>query len=223
MFVETFVSYMNWYLVEWVIFIMEWVFGFQSFRGGRDRPRRGYPSRSDEKGRGGRSSAPPSRHLWVGNLSHTLTERMLSNHFRDFGELESVAFQPGRSYAFINFIDEGAAFAAFEGLQGFILAGNALRIEFTKAVSLVHPCLLRTFCICTVYVLSIICLRLKLISALNITNLKDANQCPFKQCCSEDLSHLIRTLYVLLFGSWLDTTHLIYFPTCHPTKKGASR
>lgn len=122
--------------------------------------------RSEEKGRGGRSSAPPSRHLWVGNLSHTLTERMLSNHFRDFGELESVAFQPGRSYAFINFIDEGAAFAAFEGLQGFILAGNALRIEFTKAVSLVHPCLLRTFCICTVLLLSVICLRLKLISAL---------------------------------------------------------
>ncbi|XP_071736695.1 flowering time control protein FPA [Rutidosis leptorrhynchoides] len=103
-----------------------------SFRGGRDRPRRDYPVRSEERSHG-RSNAPPSRHLWVGNLSHTLTERALSNHFRDFGELESVAFQPGRSYAFINFIDEGAAFAAFEALQGFILAGKALRIEFTKA------------------------------------------------------------------------------------------
>nr|XP_043628223.1 flowering time control protein FPA [Erigeron canadensis] len=120
-----------------------------SFRGGRgrDRPRRDYGSRSEEKsqhhggggvgggggGGRGRGNAPPSRHLWVGNLSHSLTERALSNHFREFGELESVAFQPGRSYAFINFIDEGAAFAAFEALQGFVLAGNALRIEFTKA------------------------------------------------------------------------------------------
>ncbi|KAI7728396.1 hypothetical protein M8C21_014140 [Ambrosia artemisiifolia] len=104
-----------------------------SLRGGRDRPRRDYPSRSEEKNRQGRSSAPPSRHLWVGNLSHSLTERALSNQFREFGELESVAFQPGRSYAFVNFIDDGAAFAAYEALQGFVLAGNALRIEFTKA------------------------------------------------------------------------------------------
>ncbi|KAD6454097.1 hypothetical protein E3N88_08803 [Mikania micrantha] len=104
-----------------------------SSRGGRDRPRRDYPLRSEEKSHHGRSGAPPSRHLWVGNLSHTLTERALSNQFREFGELESVAFQPGRSYAFVNFIDDGAAFAAYEALQGFILAGSALRIEFTKA------------------------------------------------------------------------------------------
>ncbi|KAI3702706.1 hypothetical protein L6452_28456 [Arctium lappa] len=104
-----------------------------SFRGGRDRPRRDFPLRSEDKSHHGRSTAPPSRHLWVGNLSHTLTERALSNHFRQFGELESVAFQPGRSYAFINFIDDSAAFAAIGALQGFILAGNALRIEFTKA------------------------------------------------------------------------------------------
>ncbi|KAK1418130.1 hypothetical protein QVD17_27269 [Tagetes erecta] len=104
-----------------------------SSRGGRERPRRDYPSRSEERSHHGRSNAPPSRHLWVGNLSHTLTERALSNQFREFGELESVAFQPGRSYAFVNFIDDDAAFAAFEALQGFVLAGNALKIEFTKA------------------------------------------------------------------------------------------
>ncbi|KAI3703944.1 hypothetical protein L1987_74141 [Smallanthus sonchifolius] len=104
-----------------------------SSRGGRDRPRRDYPLRSEEKSHHGRSGAPPSRHLWVGNLSHTLTERALSNQFREFGELESVAFQPGRSYAFVNFIDDSASFAAYEALQGFVLAGSALRIEFTKA------------------------------------------------------------------------------------------
>lgn len=123
--------------------------------------------RPEEKSHHGRSTAPPSRHLWVGNLSHTLTERALSNHFRQFGELESVAFSPGRSYAFINFIEESAAFAAFGALQGFILAGNAIRIEFTKAVSLVlvHPCLLHIFCICTLFLFSNTCLIFKLVAS----------------------------------------------------------
>ncbi|KAA8524920.1 hypothetical protein F0562_011442 [Nyssa sinensis] len=101
--------------------------------GGRDRFRRDYPQRSEEKSHHGRSNAPPSRHLWVGNLSHNLAENTLTNHFLQFGELENVAFQPGRSYAFINFKNDEDAFAAIRELQGFVLAGNALRIEFAKA------------------------------------------------------------------------------------------
>uniref|UniRef100_A0A5B7BH29 Putative flowering time control protein FPA n=1 Tax=Davidia involucrata TaxID=16924 RepID=A0A5B7BH29_DAVIN len=102
-------------------------------RGGRDRFRRDYPPRSEEKSHHGRSNAPPSRHLWVGNLSHNIAENTLTNHFLQFGELESVAFQPGRSYAFINFKNEDEAFAAVRALHGFIVAGNPLRIEFAKA------------------------------------------------------------------------------------------
>lgn len=81
------------------------------------------------------SGHPPSRHLWVGNLSHSIQEQELTNHFLQFGELESVAFQPGRSYAFLNFKRDDDAFAAITALQGFPVAGNPLRIEFTKAVS----------------------------------------------------------------------------------------
>lgn len=110
---------------------------WQSGRGGRDRFRKEYPLRSDEKSQHGRNN-PPSRHLWVGNLSHNLDESSLAHHFLQFGELESVAFQPGRSYAFINFKNEGDAFAAIKELQGFSVAGNPLRIEFTKAVSVVN-------------------------------------------------------------------------------------
>ncbi|KAL6135079.1 hypothetical protein ACLB2K_067307 [Fragaria x ananassa] len=84
--------------------------------------------------RGGRGSkAPPSRHLWIGNLSHGITEDDLTRHFLNFGDLESVAFQPGRSYAFINFKTEEDARAAMEALNGFPVAGNPLRVEFTKA------------------------------------------------------------------------------------------
>lgn len=86
-------------------------------------------------GGGGRANTPPSRHLWVGNLSHNIEEADLTDQFLRFGELESVAFQPGRSYAFINFKMEEDAIASMKALQGFPLAGNPLRIEFAKAVS----------------------------------------------------------------------------------------
>ncbi|XP_022771625.1 flowering time control protein FPA-like [Durio zibethinus] len=98
-------------------------------RGGRDRSRRDYPL----SGSSGRSNAPPSRHLWVGNLSHSILEPDLTDHFFQYGELESVAFQPGRSYAFINFKNEEEAISAMKALQGFPVAGNPLRIEFAKA------------------------------------------------------------------------------------------
>ena len=83
----------------------------------------------------GRGRNPPSRHLWVGNLPHGILERELADRFLRFGELESLAFQPGRSYAFVNFNHDEDAFAAIESLQGFPLSGNPLRIEFAKAVS----------------------------------------------------------------------------------------
>ncbi|KAK7306798.1 hypothetical protein VNO77_44756 [Canavalia gladiata] len=113
-----------------------------SRQGGRDRFRRDYPSRyEDSKGigvsgrdnRNSNNNNPPSRHLWVGNLSHNIVEEELAHHFLRFGPLENVAFQPGRSYAFINFKRDEDAIDAMRALQGFPLAGNPLRIEFAKA------------------------------------------------------------------------------------------
>ncbi|KAK8630555.1 hypothetical protein V6N13_079343 [Hibiscus sabdariffa] len=99
-----------------------------SGHGGRDRSRRDHPP----SGSSSRSNAPPSRHLWVGNISHSILEPDLTDHFLQFGELESVAFQPGRSYAFINFMNNEEAISAMRALQGFPVAGNPLRIEFAK-------------------------------------------------------------------------------------------
>ncbi|MED6185444.1 hypothetical protein PIB30_057153 [Stylosanthes scabra] len=110
-----------------------------SSRGGRDRIRRDYPSRNEDKdsggvGRGNSSGKnPPSRHLWVGNLSHNIVEDDLAHHFSKFGPLETIAFQPGRCYAFINFKRDQDAIDAMRALQSFPLAGNTLRIEFAKA------------------------------------------------------------------------------------------
>ncbi|KAM1657545.1 hypothetical protein ACFX1Q_045785 [Malus domestica] len=101
--------------------------------GGRDRfpeSRGGHGLRRlDSKG----GKAPPSRNLWVGNLSHSTVEEDLVNPFLQFGELESVAFHPGRSYAFLKFKREDDAIAAMDSLQDLPVAGNPLRIEFTKA------------------------------------------------------------------------------------------
>ncbi|PON88013.1 Splicing factor-like protein [Trema orientale] len=146
--------------------------------GGRDRFRRDYQPRMEERsithsgsGHGGRfgnsgrtggggggrfhgksnAPVPPSRHLWVGNLAHGLGESELTHHFLRFGDLESVAFQPRRSYAFLNFVREEDAIDAIEALQGFPLAGNPLRIEFAKAVSLVLPNLLFSCFVISLY------------------------------------------------------------------------
>ncbi|KAM1492411.1 hypothetical protein PS1_024703 [Malus domestica] len=58
--------------------------------------------------------APPSRNLWLGDLSHRIMGDGLINPFLQFGELESVVFHAGRSYAFINFKREDEAIAAME-------------------------------------------------------------------------------------------------------------
>ncbi|XP_043689302.1 flowering time control protein FPA [Telopea speciosissima] len=102
-------------------------------RGGKDRFRRDYLPRFEEKGFHGKNTNPPSRCLWVGNLSHHVTEKALSEQFLRFGELDGLAFQPGRSYAFITFRKEEDATLAIRGLQGFVVSGMPLKIEFAKA------------------------------------------------------------------------------------------
>ncbi|XP_020583337.1 flowering time control protein FPA [Phalaenopsis equestris] len=100
---------------------------------GRDRP---YPEFSPRYGererRSGWGVAPPSRKLWVGNLSSHITENILSEQFLRFGDIESIAYLPGRSYAYVNFKKEEDAVLAVRALHGSNIAGMPLRIEFAK-------------------------------------------------------------------------------------------
>ncbi|MQL72335.1 hypothetical protein Taro_004671 [Colocasia esculenta] len=128
--------------------------------GGRERGRGEHPPRVEEKGAGsggggghhhGRPEAPPSRHLWVGNLPPHATQSMLLEHFLRFGDLENIAFLPGRSYAFVNFRKEEDAIYALRTLQGHTFAGMPLKIEFQKGVSCVNlytssVCYMRRIC-----------------------------------------------------------------------------
>ncbi|XP_074583093.1 uncharacterized protein LOC141839280 [Curcuma longa] len=102
-------------------------------RGGRDRTNSDHMPRLEEKGRrSGWDVAPPSRHLWVGNLSRRVSQNNLYEHFLRFGDIDNIAYTPGRSYAFVNYKKEDDAIIAFKGLQGCIVAGSPLRIEFAK-------------------------------------------------------------------------------------------
>uniref|UniRef100_K3ZXL8 RRM domain-containing protein n=1 Tax=Setaria italica TaxID=4555 RepID=K3ZXL8_SETIT len=91
--------------------------------------------------------APPSRHLWVGGLAPGVTASDLSELFLRCGDVEGIARDPGRNFAFVSFRREGDAVAAVRGLQGARLAGAPVRIEFSKGVSVEHS-LFIIICVC---------------------------------------------------------------------------
>lgn len=123
--------------------------------GGRDRSNNEYAPRFEEKERRtGWGVAPPSRHLWVGNLGPHVTQSTLSEHFLRFGEIENITHIPGRNYAFVDYKKEEDAVIALRGLQGFSIAGMPLRIEFAKGVS--HD-ILRPFPNCYALLVSRFC------------------------------------------------------------------
>ncbi|KAI5062058.1 hypothetical protein GOP47_0022597 [Adiantum capillus-veneris] len=74
----------------------------------------------------------PSRHLWVGNVSTSVTEAELAEQFSRFGDIESVTAYPSRNYAFVNFKSVEDGLYAKKGLQATVLGGLAIRIEFAK-------------------------------------------------------------------------------------------
>ncbi|KAJ5167306.1 uncharacterized protein N7482_006087 [Penicillium canariense] len=81
----------------------------------------------------GPSHSAPFHRLYVGNVHFSITENDLQNVFEPFGELEFVQLQKdetGRSkgYAFVQFRDPNQAREALEKMNGFDLAGRAIRV-----------------------------------------------------------------------------------------------
>ncbi|OGE52514.1 hypothetical protein PENARI_c010G10327 [Penicillium arizonense] len=89
-------------------------------------------ARNPEASSGSQHTAPFHR-LYVGNVHFSITESDLQNVFEPFGELEFVQLQKdetGRSkgYAFVQFHDPTQAREALEKMNGFDLAGRAIRV-----------------------------------------------------------------------------------------------
>ncbi|GMH28568.1 hypothetical protein Nepgr_030411 [Nepenthes gracilis] len=76
-------------------------------------------------------SAIPSSNLWVGNLSNDVTD---SDLMAVFGKLDAVdsIMHSSRNYAFIYFKRIEDAIIARDALQGYVIKGNPIRIEFAK-------------------------------------------------------------------------------------------
>ncbi|CAI7656531.1 RNA recognition motif domain eukaryote [Penicillium freii] len=89
-------------------------------------------ARKTEATAGNQHTAPFHR-LYVGNVHFSITEDDLTNVFEPFGELEFVQLQKdetGRSkgYAFVQFSNPEQARDALEKMNGFELAGRAIRV-----------------------------------------------------------------------------------------------
>lgn len=92
-------------------------------------------SRPAHNGRDDQEDTPPSRHLWIGNVSQDASEAVIRDKFAQFGEVDSVTVYSSRNYAFVNFRNLDDAVEAKNRLQGFVLGGMAIRIEYAKGVS----------------------------------------------------------------------------------------
>ncbi|TPX09980.1 uncharacterized protein E0L32_008827 [Thyridium curvatum] len=82
---------------------------------------------------GGHPNSIPFHRLYVGNIHFSITEQDLQNVFEPFGELEFVQLQKddsgrSRGYGFVQFRDAGQAREALEKMNGFDLAGRAIRV-----------------------------------------------------------------------------------------------
>lgn len=75
--------------------------------------------------------------LWVGNLAADVTDSDLTNLFEKHGAVDSVTCYPARSYAFVNMKRPEDAKRAKDSLQGAVLRGGALKIDFAKPA---RPC-----------------------------------------------------------------------------------
>ncbi|CAO2821827.1 unnamed protein product [Amaranthus hypochondriacus] len=73
-----------------------------------------------------------SSHLWVGNLPLDVTESDLAQLFGKYGLLDEITCYASRTYAFVYFKRVEDAVAAKDALQGFLLYGTSIKIEFAK-------------------------------------------------------------------------------------------
>ncbi|KAF2322052.1 hypothetical protein GH714_006067 [Hevea brasiliensis] len=79
----------------------------------------------------------PSSNLWVGNLAADVSDSNLMDLFAKFGVLDCMMTCTSRSYAFLYFKRVEDAAAAKQTLQGTVLRGYPLKIEFARPAK---PC-----------------------------------------------------------------------------------
>ncbi|XP_051116751.1 flowering time control protein FPA [Andrographis paniculata] len=80
---------------------------------------------------------PPSNTLWIGNVSPAVSETELRALLEQHGKVDSFTPYPSRNYAFVYFREIEVAKTVKKVMQGFLLRGSPLKIEFAKPAK---PC-----------------------------------------------------------------------------------
>lgn len=75
-------------------------------------PRPPHWSEGYTPGRPATDTSNPSRHLWIGPVTGDLARAVLVATFEAAGEVESVAVFPGKTFAFVNFVELNSAVQA---------------------------------------------------------------------------------------------------------------
>lgn len=83
--------------------------------------------RQDENG------PPPCRNLWLGNIDQDITDQDIRREFGTFGPIERIRVLPQKSCAFINFLHLESALEAKTKMQGYLIRGRPIKINFGKA------------------------------------------------------------------------------------------
>jgi RNA recognition motif-containing protein len=71
----------------------------------------------------------PSRNLYVGNLSHSVTRDELEKLFADYGDVEKVNIIEGKGFGFVEMSRRSEADRAKQALNGSELQERALRVN----------------------------------------------------------------------------------------------
>jgi RNA recognition motif-containing protein len=110
--------------IRGVSFRLGWGKADQNSGGGGDRGDRG--------GIGGSSLplAPPSNSLWLGSVPFDITEDELYGPFARFGTIDNIRLLPQKKCAFITFSNVAEAELAMREMQGQLLRGERLKINF---------------------------------------------------------------------------------------------
>lgn len=90
-----------------------------------------------------------SNNLWVGNIGRDVTDSDLMDIFSQYGALDGVTSYSSRSYAFVLFKRKEDAAAAKEALQGTLVRGQPVKIEFARPVRIDNL----SFCFCFFFTL----------------------------------------------------------------------
>ena len=73
------------------------------------------------------------RNLWVGGISPSVSKEELEEEFQKFGKVEGFAFSQDQTSAYIDFEKLEDAISAHRSLNGRILGGKELCVDFQRS------------------------------------------------------------------------------------------